>query len=163
MLLDEVESYAYIISGMTKRKPAFGGLSMSSGELLEAALFGLEQRRNSINEKMAALRERLGIRGRGARVSSVADMVSPDGTAPPRKRRRMSAAGRRRIAAAMRKRWAALKQGPAAKAAPAKAAPARKKHKISAAGMKRIVAATKKRWAAFHAKKRAAGKKKSAA
>jgi hypothetical protein len=70
----------------------------------------------------------------------------------------MSAAGRRRIAAAQRKRWAALKQGSVAKAAPAK-----KKRKISAAGMKRIVAATKKRWAAYHAKKRAAGKKKSAA
>jgi hypothetical protein len=156
-MLDEVAPYAYIISGMAKQKPAFGSLSMSSGELLEAALIGLEQQRDSIIEKMAVLRARLGIRGRG-RPSSVADTVSPDGAVPPRKRR-MSAAARKRIAAAQRKRWAALKQGSGAKAPAAKAAPARKKHKISTAGMKRIVAATKKRWAAYHAKKRAAGKK----
>jgi hypothetical protein len=143
---------------MAKRKPAFGGLSMSDGDLLEAALIGLERQRDSIMEKMAALRARLGIRG-GGRASSAADTVSLDGAAPARKRRRrMSAAGRRRIAAAQRKRWAALKQGPAVKSAPAK-----KKRRISAAGRARIVAATKKRWAAFHVKKRAAGKKKSAA
>jgi hypothetical protein len=136
---------------------------VSDPEILEAALIGLEQRRSDIGEKMAALRARLGIRGRGRVTTSVPDTVSPDGAASPRTRRRMSAAARRRIAAAQRKRWAALKQGSAAKAAPAKAAPARKKHKISAAGMKRIIAATKKRWAAYHAKKRAAGKKKSVA
>jgi hypothetical protein len=147
---------------MAKQKPAFGGLSMSSGELLEAALIGLERQRESITEKMRVLRARLGIRDRG-QVASVADMVSPDGAVPPRKRRRMSAAARGRIAAAQRKRWAALKQGSTAKAAPAKAAPT-KKRRISAAGMKRIIAATKKRWAVFHAaKKRATGKKKSAA
>jgi hypothetical protein len=157
-MLDEVAPYAYIISGMAKRKPTFGGLSMSSGELLEAALIGFERQRDSITEKMAALRERLGIRGRG-RVSSVADMVSPDGAAPPRTRRRMSASARRRIAAAQRTRWAALKQGSVAKASPAQAAPAKKKRRISAAGRARIVAATKKRWAAFHAaQRRTAGK-----
>jgi hypothetical protein len=161
-MLHEVVPYAYIISGMARRKRAFDGLSMSDGDLLEAALIGLERQRDSINEKMAALRERLGVRG-GGRVSSVADMVSPDGAAPPRTRRRMSAAARRRIAAAQRKRWAALKQGSTAKTPASKTAPTKKKRKISAAGMKRIVAATKKRWAAYHAKKRAAGKKKSAA
>jgi hypothetical protein len=113
---------AYIIWGMAKQKPAFGGLSMSSRELLEAALIGLERQRESITEKMRVLRARLGIRDRG-QVASVADMVSPDGAVPPRKRRRMSAAARGRIAAAQRKRWAALKQGSTAKAAPAKAAP----------------------------------------
>jgi hypothetical protein len=139
---------------MAKRKPAFGGLSMSFDELLAAALIGLERQRDSISKKMAALRERLGIRGRGARLFSVADAVSPDGAAPPRKRRRMSASARRRIAAGQRKRWAALKQGSVAKAAPAK-----KKRRISATGRARIIAATKKRWAAFHAaKKRSAGK-----
>jgi hypothetical protein len=56
---------------MAKRKPAFGGLSMSDGDLLEAALIGLERQRDSIMEKMAALRARLGIRG-GGRASSAA-------------------------------------------------------------------------------------------
>jgi len=62
-------------------------------------------------------------------------------------------------AAAQRKRWAALKQGSAAKASPAKAVSV-KKRKLSAAGRRRIIAATKKRWATYHAKKRAAGKRR---
>jgi hypothetical protein len=158
-----LDCYVYIISGMAKRKRVSAKLSMSDGDLLEAALIGLGRQRDSISEKMAALRARLRVGGRGS-VTSVADMVSPDGAAPPRRRRRMSASARRRIAAGQRKRWAALKQGSVAKDSAPKAAPAKKKRRISAAGRARIVAATKKRWAAFHAaKKRAPGKKKSAA
>ena len=95
-------------------------------ELLEAALIGLAQRRSEIEEKMAALRERLDGRGRSS-LSFVPDSAAPDGAAPVRKRRRMSAAARKRIAAAMRKRWAALKQGSATKAASAKVAPVKKR------------------------------------
>src|SRR6266542_2405332 len=102
-----------------RRKRAFDKLSMTDGELLEAALIGLEHRRDLIKEKMRMLRERLGIRGSG-RVTSVAHGGTPDGTTPVRKRRRMGAAARKRIAAAQRKRWAALKQASVAKVAPAK-------------------------------------------
>src|SRR2546425_7311460 len=131
-----------------RRRRAFDKLSMTDGELLEAALIGLEQRRDSIQEKMRALQERLGFRS-GGRVSSIMDGATRDGaaadaTAPPRKRRRMSAAARRQIAAAQRKRWTALKEGAIAKASLTKAGPA-KRRKLSAAGRKRIIAATKKR------------------
>jgi hypothetical protein len=141
---------------MAKRNHVFAGLSMTAGELLEAALIGLERQRDSISEKMAVLRERLSI-GVAGRVISVAHGAA-DGSAPVRKRRRMSAAARRRIAEAQRKRWAVLKQGSAAKASAASTS-AKKKRRMSASGRARIIAATKKRWAAYHATKRAAAKK----
>jgi hypothetical protein len=104
---------------------------MTETEVLEAALIGLGHQCSQLDEKMAELRTRLGIRGGGVRVSSVAVTLSSDGVAPlagPR-RGRMSAAGRRRIAEAQRKRWAALRQGTGKPAAPLK-----KNRRISAAG-----------------------------
>ena len=63
-------------------------------ELLQAALVGLERRRNDLAEKISEVRRMLG--GRAGPDSAVTN-VSP---APMGRRRRMSAAGRARIAEA---------------------------------------------------------------
>jgi hypothetical protein len=124
-----------------------------SRELLEAALEGLERKRETLESQIADVRRMLG--GRPGVSDSTRAKVS---AAPVRRRQRMSAAGRKRIAEAQRKRWAALKQtaSPTAKKT-ARPAPA-KKHRISAEGRARIIAATKKRWAAFRASKKSAAK-----
>ncbi len=65
-------------------------------EVLEAALLGLEQKRNDLEQKIAQLRRMLSGRPQRARRSAAA-------RAP---KRVLSAAGKARIAAAARKRWA---------------------------------------------------------
>jgi hypothetical protein len=85
--------------------------------ILEMALVGLQSEAQKIEAAMAAIRKRLGVRGKRAAVS-----ISTDGAAPRRKRH-MSAAALKRIVAAQKKRWAAYhaKQGATAKkAAPKK-------------------------------------------
>jgi hypothetical protein len=146
----------YIIAGMKRRKPAFGGLSVPDAELLAAALLGFEHQRSLIAEKMAELRRQI------AGLADASTSPSTDGAALTR-RSRMSAAARRRIAAAQRKRWAvfhkAKESAGAKKAVPAaakRAAPV-KKWKLTAAGRKRIAEASKKRWADLRAKTAAAG------
>ncbi len=67
-------------------------------KVLEAALVGLELRRERLDEQIAEVR-RL-IAGKGPRKAVAAP------AAPARKRGRLSAAARERIAAAQRKRWA---------------------------------------------------------
>jgi len=104
--------------------------------LLEAALRGLEQNRQSLEAQMAQVRSLMAPRGGPAPVRAAA-----------KPKRTISAAGRQRIAAAQRQRWAVLKQ--------AKKASAPKKRRLSAEGRKNIIEATKKRWAAFRAKKAA--------
>ena len=78
-------------------------------------------------------------------------LVSTDGAATPRKRRRMSAAGRRKIAAAARARWAKVK-GRKSAAKPGKKA----RRKMSAAVRAKIAAIARARWK----KAKAAGKKR---
>src|SRR6059036_1671355 len=95
-------------------------------ELLEAALIGLEHKRNEIDRKMAEVRGRIS----GSKPPTAVTNRATSG----RKRRRMSAAARRQIAAAQRKRWAEYKK---AKGAPVK--PVAKKRKLSAAGRRRII------------------------
>ena len=82
---------------------------MVDTSLLEAALFGYQARLKEIDETMADIRGRLGIRRDGRRLSAPSTSPAP----APRKRRRLSAAARKRIAAAQRARWAAYhkKQG----------------------------------------------------
>src|ERR1044071_3863175 len=112
--------------------------AITDAEIFEAALFGLEHQRSQMDERMAELRGRLGIRG--GRVSAAVNAAMSDGAGTPvGKRRRFSAAARRHMAAAQRKRWAALKHGTGEPAAPA---PAKKKRRISATGRARIIAAT---------------------
>ena len=71
-------------------------------EILQAALEGLEQHRQRINQQIDHLRGLIGGKSSAA-------------VKPARKRRRMSAEGRKRIAEAARRRWA--KQRKQAKAA----------------------------------------------
>jgi hypothetical protein len=123
-------------------------------ELLQAALEGLERRRETLNAQIAGVRQMLG----GSRAASDSGK-SDANAAPARRRRRMSAAGRARIAEAQRKRWAGAKGSPSPAATkPGPPAPA-KKRRISAEGRARIIAATKKRWAAYRASNKAGGKK----
>jgi len=82
--------------------------AITDTEILEAALFGLEHQRSQMDERMAELRRRLGIRG--GRVAAAVNAAMSDGAGTPGgKRRRFSAAARKRMAAAQRKRWAVLK------------------------------------------------------
>ena len=91
--------------------------------ILEMALVGLRAEAQRIEEKMAAIRKHLGVRGKTAVAS-----ISTDG-ATPRRRRQMSAAALRRISSAQKKRWAAFhaKQGATAKTAAPKKTTAKKK------------------------------------
>jgi hypothetical protein len=116
-------------------------------EILEAALVGYQSQLGQIDDAIAGIRSRLGIRGPRPLV------MSTDGAQPTPTKRRMSAAARRRISLAQKKRWAATRtekpesQKPAAKP---------KRRKMSKAGRAAIIAATKKRWAAFHRAQKAA-------
>jgi len=76
--------------------------------ILEMALVGLRAQAQAIDEQMAALRKRLGIRG-----DRTATRMSTDATQP---KRTMSAAARKRIADAQKKRWAAHRKAKAAAA-----------------------------------------------
>ncbi len=90
--------------------------------MLEAALVGLEHRREEIDSKLAELRELIAKMGGG-----------DSGYAAGRRGRRtrvLSAAARARIAAAQKKRWEAFRKSkaqPKAKAARKKAAKAGRK------------------------------------
>ena len=108
-------------------------------DIIEAAIDGLEARKQHIDTQIADLRAML----------KNAQSTRPD-TAPKRK---FSAAARRRMREAQQRRWAAVKaqSTPAAKPA-AKSKP---KRKLSAAGRKAISEAAKKRWAAKKAAKSA--------
>ena len=100
-----------------------------TNEIIDAAILGFEEQKRRLDAQIAELR-------------AMRDGVSHNAPAAGRRRHKMSAAGRRAIAAAQRKRWAALKDGPAPEKAPMRA-----KRKLSAAGRAAIVAALKKRWA----------------
>jgi hypothetical protein len=126
-------------------------------EILRAALVGLQHTIAKMDEKIVALRTRL-----GGTVSGAASSIATGKAARPT-RRVLSVAARKRIALAQKKRWAALK---ADKRIAAKAAAKPRRRKLSAQGRARIVAATKKRWAAFHktqARKSRVGTQKSVA
>jgi hypothetical protein len=109
-------------------------------EIIEAAIDGLEAKKQRIDVQIAELR---------------AMLPSGNGSAPAlqstvRKKRGMSAAGRKAIAEAQRKRWAAAK-GQSVNTESTK----KPKRQLSAAGRAAIVAALRKRWAL----KRAAAEK----
>ena len=110
----------------------------ANDQIIQAAIDGLEGRKQRIDEVIAELRQRI-----GGGTSAATPSSSRTG------RRTMSAAARKRIAEAQRKRWAAVKKG--AKPKTAAAAPKKAKRRLSPEGRRRIVEATKKRWAAVRA------------
>ena len=101
--------------------------SVTDHDILEAALSGLQTQLQQTNERIAAIRARLGHRPR--RTPAATDGA---GQAAP-KRRTMSAAARRRIGLAQKRRWAAARQE---KAEPEKSAG--RERKFSMAGLKAI-------------------------
>jgi hypothetical protein len=138
-----------------------------NGSILQAALEGLERRREQIEEDIRSVRSMLGgtepaRRGPGRPQKTEAEPVTEQASAP-QKRRGMSAAGRRAIAQAQRKRWAAKRSE---NQTPAKWAIS--KRRFSPAVRKRLAEAMRQRWAlkrtAAQAKaaKKTAGQKKTA-
>lgn len=72
---------------------------------LEAALVGLELKRNEIDALISRIKKQLG--GRSTSALSVTGAPSAGkSTGAPRKRRALSADARKRIAAAQKRRWA---------------------------------------------------------
>lgn len=96
--------------------------NLSASQLRRAA--GIKQKIESLQKRLSRL------------------LGGTDGTAAPRKRRKMSAAGRRKIAAAQKARWAKVK-GRKSAAKPVKKA----RRKMSAAARAKIAAAARARWA----------------
>ncbi len=87
---------------------------MQNAELLQAAISGYEKQLETIDAKIAEIRQKLNSEARNASSHAV-----PSETVPQRPRRRMSSAARRKIAAAQRKRWRnfhSLQRDPAQKA-----------------------------------------------
>ena len=76
---------------------------ISDQEILQAALVGFQQSLSSVDEKIADLRRKLGVRGSNNGFTAA---PSANGSS----RRQLSAAARRRIAAAQKKRWAAYRK-----------------------------------------------------
>ena len=120
-------------------------MPITTQEIIEAAIEGLEAQKQQIDNRIAELR---GMLNGASSQSTSADQSQ--------RRRTMSATARERIAEAQRKRWAAKKAGSERAAAPS-ATKAAKRH-ISPAGRRRIIEATKKRWAAFRAAQKRAAK-----
>lgn len=87
---------------------------MNQSEILTAIdeeISRLQQVRDLLDSNLRSTRK-----AGGTRIgSSTAFAFGSNGTAPRRKRRKMSAAGRARIAAAQRARWAKLKKAAADK------------------------------------------------
>jgi hypothetical protein len=110
-------------------------------EIIEAAIDGLEAKKQRIDVQIAQLRAMLSPSGNGS---------APASQPTVHRKRGMSAAGRKAIAEAQRKRWAAAK-GQSVNTEPTK----KPKRKLSAAGRAAIVAALKRRWSL----KRAEGEK----
>ena len=76
-------------------------------EILAAALEGLQQKVQRLNEQIAAVRNLMGQRKRGRPPKT----EETEGTAArPTKRRQLSPAARKRIAEAQKKRWAAIRK-----------------------------------------------------
>jgi hypothetical protein len=102
-------------------------------EIITVAIVGFEAQKQHIDSQIAELRNMLNSQPLSVTVG-----------APPKPKRKVSAASRRRMALAQKKRWAALK----GRSAPASETTSeRPERRISDEGMRRIIAATKKRWA----------------
>ena len=122
----------------------YRNIDMPDLETLQMALIGYQAERRKIDGKIAEIQARL--QGR--------PLAAPDGAAPARTRRQMSAAAKARIAAAQRKRWAKFRKQSGTATAPGQTAQKRVPQQVSS---KRLEALAKARAA------RAAKRAKSAA
>src|SRR5947209_19190233 len=86
-------------------------------EIIEAAIYGFEAQKKSLDAQIVELRGMLNGGGSAPKAESAAAPAAKPSPAP---KRTMSAAGRKAIAEAQRKRWAAAR-GETTEAAPAKA------------------------------------------
>ena len=126
--------------------------TMKDQAILEAALIGIESRKQILDQKAAEIRRMLsGDHSSATRATSEAF---------PRKRRKLSAGARKRIATAQKARWA--KFNAEAQPPTATTAPTKPKRKLSTAAKAKLVANLRKARAA-KAAKAAAGKKTSTA
>ena len=83
---------------------------------LEAALVGLELKRNEIDGLISKIKKQLG--GKSSSASSVSSApVAAKSQSGPRKRRVLSAEARKRIATAQKRRWAEHRKQQKAKSA----------------------------------------------
>ena len=122
--------------------------------ILEAALIGLESRREQIEQQISTVQGMMRD-GTAPRKTASADQPPSTPTSKPgSKKRRLSPAGRRAIAEAARRRWAAVKseQGATGESAGRKGG-------LTTAGRKRLADAMRKRWAAKRTAGLAAAKK----
>jgi hypothetical protein len=126
---------------------------ITDASILRAALVGYQHEVDKLESKMAEIRQQLGIRKDGRRISA----TSPAKAQPSGRRRPpLSAAARARIAEAQRKRWAAVHKQRGQKP-PAAIATARKpKRRLSAEARAKLVANLKKARAAKAAKAKSA-------
>src|SRR3954452_12262696 len=108
-------------------------------EIVDAAIEGLEARKQRIDEQIAELRAIVTV---GASRRSSLDEAAP--TQETKRKGGISVAGRKAIAEAQRRRWAAKKAGTKTST---DSAPKKAKRRLSAAGRKAIAEAQKKRWA----------------
>jgi hypothetical protein len=81
--------------------------SVSDTSILESALIGLQHQHSQLEAKIGEIRRKLGIRAPRTTPALGSAVATPT-------KRTMSPAARKRIAAAQRKRWAAVKNAPAA-------------------------------------------------
>jgi leucyl aminopeptidase (aminopeptidase T) len=122
-------------------------------EIVNAAILGMEARKEKLDAKIAELRALLP----GGHAETAA---TPE--APTRRRRKFSAAAIKRMREAQQRRWAKVRGENAPAAAVAKPVATKPKRKLSKAGRAAIVAALKKRWAAKKAAAKKAAAKKTA-
>jgi hypothetical protein len=110
-------------------------------EIIEAAIFGFEQRKRELTASLDAQIGEL-----RALLPENRSQAATSDEAGPVKRKRFSAASRRKMALAQKARWSKIK-GESQSSAPAPAEAPKAKHELSKQGRANIVAALKKRWA----------------
>ena len=115
------------------------GLTIGDEHMIDGIIALLEQRKNAIEQALAALRE-------AAAPTHEETPAPPSGVATSgRKGKKRTAEQKKRMAEGQRRRYAALR-GESEPAAAPTTEPQKPKRQISAEGIKRIIAATKKRW-----------------
>jgi len=107
--------------------------------IIEAAIYGFEAQKKSIDAQIAELR---------ALMNDASRPSSTEEGRPKRKRRRLSPEAIERMREGQQRRWAKVR-GESATKAPGKTS--KPKRKLSAAGRKAISAAMKKRWVSLKA------------